>query len=576
MEIDGFAFCTGLNALNLVVHDLEVQSRIRSVTYLIKGASLRPKYVAACSDRFSLNIRPLGTLVDMYHNHKAKDWRDKIYALLGMSSDIPTDLLPNYNISWTNLFCRLVHSLIGKQASVQTWDNKQVAVIKHMGCVLGSVSSASNAGDWDDRLNVRVRTLPTPPGGLSYWDWTLQASANSIKQNDIVCLLQGASKPTIIRLCQDYGVIVAIAVYPRDDYWQYDSPQERIFNREFLLAWDWEMSPEELCGADYECFLNTRVFTHTETKAEDHWDKATRLRNIGQLLRAAGQFEAAIIKLSKAIEVYEQTYATAQQQLLAAFRNMLLNLAAYVPDKAEWLAAAADTLSLRGHYSKAIEQGVIFAARSADKETMKSILSRYGDLVTVTEELLVAATTQRSSGIKIFQLLLNQYGDQVLITEEVVKSAVKNSFSGNEIIQLLLDQHRNQVPITEEVTEWAAGNRDHGNETMQLLFDRYGDQVLITEKVVENAAGNWKCGNKVMQLLFDRYGDQVPITGAVVERAAGNRYTGYKIMQLLFDRYGDQVPITEEVVKRAASGGKAMQLLFDRCGDQGVNWAART
>ncbi|UKZ97029.1 uncharacterized protein TrAFT101_011798 [Trichoderma asperellum] len=247
MEIDGFAFCTGLNALNLAMHDSEVQSRIRSVACLIKGASLRPKYVAASSDRFSLDIRPLGTLVDMYHNHKAKDWRDKIYALLGMSSDIPTDLLPNYNIPWTDLFCRLIHSIVGEQASVQTWDNKQVAVIKQMGCVLGSISSVSSTGDWDDILDVRVRTwaLSTPDWMMSYRDWTLQASANSIKENDIVCLLQGASKPTIIRLCQDYGVIVAIAVNPRDDSWQYGSPQERIFNREFLLAWDWEMSPEE-------------------------------------------------------------------------------------------------------------------------------------------------------------------------------------------------------------------------------------------------------------------------------------------------------------------------------------------
>ncbi|PTB38098.1 hypothetical protein M441DRAFT_82310 [Trichoderma asperellum CBS 433.97] len=517
MEIDGLAFCTGLNALNLAMHDSEVQSRIRSVAYLINGASL--------SDRFSLDIRPLGTLVDMYHNHKAKDWRDKIYALLGMSSDIPTDLLPNYNNPWTDLFRRLIHSIVGEQASVQTWDNKQVAVIKHMGCVLGNVSSVSSTGDWDGRLDVRVRTwaLSTPDWMLSYWDWTLQASANSIKENDIVCLLQGASKPTIIRSCQDYGVIVAIAVNPRDDSWQYDSPQERIFN-----------------------------------------------------------------------QIYERTYETTQQQLLTTLRNILLNSATGEPAKAEWLETVADTLSLREDYTKVIEHGVIFTAGSADEETMKNILSHYGDQVTVTEEVLVAATTNKSSGIKILQLLLNQHGDQVLITEERVNSAVKNSVSGKEIIQLLLDQYRNQVPITEEVVEWAAGNRDYGNEAMQLLFDRYGDQVLITEKVVENAASNFEYGDELMQLLFDQFGGQVPITEEVVKCAASNRECGDKVMQLLFeqcgdqllfDQYGDQVPITKGAIEEAAKnkwyGYKVMQLLFNQyrghvtITEDAVKWAVR-
>ena len=45
-------------------------------------------------------------------------------------------------------------------------------------------------------------------------EWTLQASAESIRESDIICLLQGASKPTVIRLCKDHSAIIVIAGMP--------------------------------------------------------------------------------------------------------------------------------------------------------------------------------------------------------------------------------------------------------------------------------------------------------------------------------------------------------------------------
>lgn len=48
------------------LEDPELRSRIRSATYLIKNAGLRPKYVAGNFNKFSLNRRSLGELVDMY------------------------------------------------------------------------------------------------------------------------------------------------------------------------------------------------------------------------------------------------------------------------------------------------------------------------------------------------------------------------------------------------------------------------------------------------------------------------------------------------------------------------------
>ncbi|CAH0055778.1 unnamed protein product [Clonostachys solani] len=104
-EIDGYAFCSGLSALNLSYEiNQNLQGIIPPIAYLIRGAVFRPRYEGcetSQSGRFSLDIRPLSELVDMYHTRKATNPLDKIYALLGISSDNHDDLnkaglLPNY------------------------------------------------------------------------------------------------------------------------------------------------------------------------------------------------------------------------------------------------------------------------------------------------------------------------------------------------------------------------------------------------------------------------------------------------------------------------------------------------
>ena len=77
----------------------------------------------------------------MYHTHKATKRHDKVYALLGMSSDdlSKAGLLPNYGLPWKELLQRLAKFLLYEKVSVETWGDKEMAVIKSKGCVLGKV-----------------------------------------------------------------------------------------------------------------------------------------------------------------------------------------------------------------------------------------------------------------------------------------------------------------------------------------------------------------------------------------------------------------------------------------------------
>jgi hypothetical protein len=137
-EINGYTFCSGFSKLKLSygAHP-DLQGLIRSVTYVIRGAIFRPKYATNLSGGVSL-----GELIDMYHTREATERHDKVYALFGMSSDNPSaaGLLPNYKVPWKILLQQLVEFLLCKEVYIETWDEKEIAVIKSKGCILGQVS----------------------------------------------------------------------------------------------------------------------------------------------------------------------------------------------------------------------------------------------------------------------------------------------------------------------------------------------------------------------------------------------------------------------------------------------------
>ena len=74
--------------------------------------------------------------MDMYHTRKATIPLDKVYALLGMSSDDPS-IEANYESSWKDLFQKLVNFSLSNLVSVSTWDAEEVSVTEVKSYVLG-------------------------------------------------------------------------------------------------------------------------------------------------------------------------------------------------------------------------------------------------------------------------------------------------------------------------------------------------------------------------------------------------------------------------------------------------------
>ena len=199
-EMNGYAFCLGLSKLKLPYEaGSGLQGLIGSVTYLIQGAMFRTRYTRT-TPRLSL-----GELIDMYHTREATKRHDKIYALLGMSLEGPrtAGLLPNYQVSWKETLRQLVEFLLCKEIFIETWNEKEVAVIEGKGCILGQVSlvESDSTRYGKQHVTVLLRNSYSTSTPLVYRrKWTLQASAKSIQIGDVVCLLEGASQPTIIKI----------------------------------------------------------------------------------------------------------------------------------------------------------------------------------------------------------------------------------------------------------------------------------------------------------------------------------------------------------------------------------------
>ncbi|KAF5538624.1 HETEROKARYON incompatibility [Fusarium phyllophilum] len=275
---------------------------VRSVTYLIRGAIFRPRHVTTQSSRFSLDIRPLSELVEMYHTRKATERHDKVYALLGMSSDDPSEagLYVDYTIPWSQVFHRLV---------------KELAVIDGKGLVLGEVSSVQRDPAWEDSQEVTIawKNAYVEAGRMS--SWAVQASAKNIQAGDIVCLLQGASRPTIIRLCHPYWAVVMISVPPTDATtrdgrgveWSEILQSVTRFSRSFVLVWDWEMHPNESLGDQERKYEELMVQEMHKGSMTDKLYIIAILANIGFALQDLERHAEAEKYVRRSLRNFENT-----------------------------------------------------------------------------------------------------------------------------------------------------------------------------------------------------------------------------------------------------------------------------
>ncbi|CAF3618224.1 unnamed protein product [Fusarium graminearum] len=320
-EIDGYAFCSGLSALKLSYDNFErLRPLVTSVTYLIRGAILRPRHTGPLGGRFSLNIRPLSELVEMYHTRKATERRDKVYALLGMSSDDPTTagLSIDYTLPWSQVFESLIKYTLSHSLSVKTWDDKEIAVIRSKGLVLGEVCLVERDHDWEDSQKVGIAWKHIYFERYRTSVWKVQASAKSIKEGDVVCLFQEAKNPTIIRPCGSFWVVIMISLPTGPIQQKNTVPQNEVrlnvdqfrsatCSRDLVLIWDWDTHSIESLNNEERRYENLVLEQFENDSLMEELHKIAILANMGLVLRDLHKHAKSEDCIRKVLAIFETT-----------------------------------------------------------------------------------------------------------------------------------------------------------------------------------------------------------------------------------------------------------------------------
>jgi ankyrin repeat protein len=260
----------------------------------------------------------------MYHTHEATLHSDKVYALLGMSSDgfLQTGLSPDYNVPWKVLFETLVKHALCKEITVEALPEGESVKIEGGGYILGRISSIQAGTTWNGRQGVTItwRRIQGTTITTENWtcNWELQPSAKQIMEGDAICLFQGASRPTIIRFCEDRGAVIAIAITPpqiiqagnEDVQWS-GCLQEinRLCTRNFRCIWDWNKLPGKMPSQE-----ENKASQGCLEQIKESWNSALVLGDLEE-------YEEGERKFQEAMKYYEMA---SQKKCMIEFSASLL------------------------------------------------------------------------------------------------------------------------------------------------------------------------------------------------------------------------------------------------------------
>jgi hypothetical protein len=240
----------------------------------------------------SLGMAPLTELLERFNMHDATDRRDKIYALLGLSNDLHKfpALWADYDKPWSDLLRDVVAQFLGPALSIYTWDEQEGAVITGSGCPLGTLFHKPDGG-----LTFRSPSFSGIRSVTIHWqpEFPLSGNDNNILDGDILCIMEGARYPSVIRRHNGHFILVKIALTKPPGFeiirisgndlksfldWEAFAKCIAKFPRQFTLIWDWSTDADHF---DERC---TRMLETVEATGTTSVTVQARFLNMTRIL----------------------------------------------------------------------------------------------------------------------------------------------------------------------------------------------------------------------------------------------------------------------------------------------------
>jgi hypothetical protein len=495
-EIAGYSLCLGVDTLKGFFKAQPVmKTLIHSVSRLIRGGFFRSNTDMIAANRSSLRIYPLGELLDMYHTHQASLKHDKVYALLAMCSDDvrKAGIMPNYDMPWEKLLQTVCEHILGEQVVVQTWPGSALSIIKGKGNFVGCISGVYTVSPvTHEEQNMLLTIIIAPGHGKSKEnfsvDCTVHASPHPVQEGDLVCHLEGSSKLSIIRTCNNHFVVIAIAVTPPEDvelrtYRQlYELPAVSL-----VLVWDWMWKNETQENADQRYMMPIYMWEDNEERHHIPLDNDNH--TVQESLQAEkGCYQMGVSAAIRMI-VRDESQQTPRSVIFA--RLLLCNQGYHVTE---------DLLLeiIRNKFAPGMLLRVVFETRPKERilaETSESVL-------------VAAASLQRE--IEPMKLFIEYLGDSIHITETVWLEVLAHAYAPKLAFALVGVQGGIRGPITEAMVVAAVGNYETRTSLplLEILFEQnemrgIDNRALIIEavKVVKEKLKNgdpWELRSKEM------------------------------------------------------------------------------
>ncbi|KAG5813341.1 hypothetical protein H9Q74_012760 [Fusarium xylarioides] len=471
---------------------------VSSVEYLIRGSIFRPKYTKTDSGLVTLGIRSLGELMDMYYAHEATEPLDNVFALLGMSTDgsSASELRPNYSISWNVLFYRLITFLLGPNVSVKTPNSDRAAVISGQGSIIGKVTSVAPKSTRNRDFQAIMEFAKPYETLWSSTSWNLHAGVKRAKKGDILCLIEGASNPMLIRQegnCFSVIMISAPAT-PRQT-----KPLQTTRLHKFVLIWNLGDPPKTVQDSQFRTWLDTATLEYVEPHPEKVVQSSHLLVASAHILVGASQFKAAIHLFHEAVEGYDYHLAKDDAKRIECLAGM---------------AVAYGSLQ-KWHEAKGIWESIIGACYASS--------DRFTQTTDFLDHLLpILQKDEKDYDGKNWQAVcdaINAKRSKTRLQEDRIPDLVE--YLDSQVMNILTDQ-QDHWPVTTRQMYIAATRDESSKEAAAKVFlDRLSD-LEIPEQVFIAAARNISYGQTLTGMLLGRQGQDTQITQAVFRSAAAN------------------------------------------------------
>jgi hypothetical protein len=552
-EIAGGIFCRGLQALKpFYEHDPALQGLVGSI---IRLADWHPVHDLKKSTR--LNILPLHELINMFQSRRATDPRDKLYALLGMSSDDSDSktLDANYNKSWSEVFQDLVRMTFGSNVDLSMSTSMGIAFVRVKTYPIGRITYVESNVDASGRQKLKFelrRSIAMRYQDGLFWNaiWIIESTSLPIKQGDLVCLVQGAYNPTLVRLHDDHCSIILAAMKAPSEvqtnliyngkerttwlHWSEFVQRITCFPADIILVWHWESIYEQDKGtSSAERVRDSAVSIRLKNALENIESEMQRVLNmalllefmhdrdsIGKYLEKATQLDTSgnththlstILSKFKAVHRQWDPYVLLKQRLQYDMRPISRKTSKYDEDM---------SLVLKRHMQ---EIGLL--------ESLSALEKRRRGMARFSSSLIddCYSSHYQTASKKAAQLSL-QLLDGFTFSQDDLQFAI-NLRSGAEMMQMII---RWGVSISEDTIITTA--QQTTPLSFETILNRSDSSCVprITLAVVRAIARNRDCGLQLLKIALEHEKQNLPCNPEVLDLMSQNTSGGRSMLTFLF------------------------------------------